>query len=85
MGVTDDIRALILERASAGSVRKTAQAHGMKSLWEDGLRLLLEGRTTIEEVLRVTKAEALNGNGFPGVNGKELASEVATSDDGARR
>jgi len=34
----------------------------MKSLREDGWRHVLQGRTTIEEVLRVTKDERFNGN-----------------------
>jgi general secretion pathway protein E len=62
MPVTEGIRALILERASAGQVRRLAAEGGMKSLREDGWRHVLQGRTTIEEVLRVTKDERFNGN-----------------------
>lgn len=58
MQVTEEIRNLILERASAGQIRKMAIQQGMTSLRQDGLRLVLEGRTTLEEVLRVTKDEA---------------------------
>ena len=64
MSVTDDIRALILERASSGEVRKTAQQRGMMGLREDAWRLVMDGRTTVEEVLRVTKDERLHDNGF---------------------
>ncbi|HUU68207.1 MAG TPA: type II secretion system ATPase GspE [Planctomycetota bacterium] len=64
MPITDDVRTLILQNTSAGVIRKAAQAHGMRNLREDGWRLMLEGRTTIEEVLRVTKDERFNGNGF---------------------
>jgi general secretion pathway protein E/type IV pilus assembly protein PilB len=63
MLVTGDIRAMILERASAGEIRKAAARDGMQSLREDGWRLVRAGRTTLEEVLRVTKDERLNGNG----------------------
>jgi general secretion pathway protein E/type IV pilus assembly protein PilB len=65
MLVTADIRAMILERASAGEIRRVAAAQGMESLREDGWRLLLAGRTTLEEVLRVTKDERAGGNGEP--------------------
>ena len=82
MPITERVRALILERASAGVIRKVAQEHGMRSLWEDGWRLLLQGRTTVEEVLRVTKAEALNGNGPSGLNGRESGPEILTSGSG---
>ena len=82
MVVTDDVRALILERASAGMVRTAAQRNGMRSLWEDGWRLLLEGQTTLEEVLRVTKAESLNGNGLLGFRVREPGSEAHRPDGG---
>jgi general secretion pathway protein E len=57
MPMTDEIRALILERASSRVVRKVAVQQGMQSLREDGWRLIREGRTTPEEVLRLTKDE----------------------------
>ena len=60
MPVTEDIRALTLERASTGNIRKVAVQQGMKSLRLDGWRLVGEGRTTVEEVLRVTKDEHVN-------------------------
>ena len=63
MPVTETIRSMILERASAGEVRKEAAGHGMKSLREDGWRLVREGKTTLEEVLRVTKDERFHVNG----------------------
>ena len=82
MPVTEDIRNLILERASAGATRKSAQEHGMKCLREDGWRLVLEGRTTVEEVLRVTKDERFNSNdalppGDEKSGGEPAAAEAA--------
>ena len=59
MPVTEEIRKLVLDRASAGKIRKVATAQGMDSLRGDGWRLVREGRTTVEEVLRVTKEEAV--------------------------
>ena len=61
MEIGEEIRDMILQRASSGAIRHAAQRRGMKSLREDGWRLVVEGRTTIEEVLRVTKDELLNG------------------------
>jgi len=61
MPVTEEIRALILERASAGQVRQEAVRQGMLGLRDDGMRLVRAGLTTVEEVLRVAKDETLNG------------------------
>jgi general secretion pathway protein E/type IV pilus assembly protein PilB len=58
MAVTDDVRTLILQRAPAHEIRKAAVKHGMKSLREDGWRLIREGKTTIEEVIQNTKDES---------------------------
>jgi len=57
MAVTDEVRSLILERAPAHHIRKVAVSQGMKSLREDGWRIVHEGRTTVEEVIRNTKDE----------------------------
>jgi type II secretory ATPase GspE/PulE/Tfp pilus assembly ATPase PilB-like protein len=59
MPITDEIRALILERSSSRVIRKVAVEQGMRSLREDGWRLIREGKTTPEEVLRMTKDEDL--------------------------
>ena len=50
MPITDEIRALILERSSSRVIRKLAISQGLKSLREDGWRLIGEGKTTVEEV-----------------------------------
>ncbi len=57
MPITDDIRALIIERTSSRIIRRVAVQQGMSSLREDGWRLIREGKTTPEEVLRMTKDE----------------------------
>src|SRR5206468_9477304 len=57
MPINEELRELILNHASAGQVRATATRQGMTSLRQDGLRHVREGRTTVEEVLRVTKDE----------------------------
>jgi len=57
MSVTEEIRAAIISHASGGEMRKIAMKQGMRSLRSDGWRLILEGRTTLEEVMRATKEE----------------------------
>jgi type IV pilus assembly protein PilB len=52
--VTRTMRELIVARASETAMRKEAVAGGMRSMRADGLAKALAGRTTLEEVLRVT-------------------------------
>jgi len=56
--VDDDVRAQVLQRADAGSIRRTAMGHGMRTLRMDGALKALDGTTSIEEVLRVTQEDA---------------------------
>ena len=58
MPVTDEVRQLILDRMPAGNIRAVATEQGMDNLRGDGWRLVLEGKTTVEEVVRVTKDDA---------------------------
>jgi type IV pilus assembly protein PilB len=51
--VTDAIRALIHQRAPDAAIRHAAIEAGMRSIGEDGLKKVLEGITTLEEVTRV--------------------------------
>ncbi|MGD0523217.1 MAG: GspE/PulE family protein, partial [Candidatus Microgenomates bacterium] len=53
--VTEKISKLILERAPASEMEKQARADGMVTLKQDGYLKVLEGVTTIEEVLRVAE------------------------------
>jgi len=54
--VTSGIKELVLTRADAGALRAKATAEGMRPLREDGWEKVRRGTTTIEEVLRVTRA-----------------------------
>ena len=54
MDSSSEIRSLILKNASTDLIRNAACRAGMKTLAEDGRRLVEEGITTIEEVLSVT-------------------------------
>ncbi|OIO32802.1 MAG: type II secretion system protein GspE [Candidatus Omnitrophica bacterium CG1_02_40_15] len=53
--VDDRIRDLVIRRESLSSIRNAACGAGMKTLRENGLKKVIEGITTIEEVLRETK------------------------------
>jgi type II secretory ATPase GspE/PulE/Tfp pilus assembly ATPase PilB-like protein/CheY-like chemotaxis protein len=44
--------------ATADRIAEAARAAGMQSLWESGLRHVLAGETTVEELLRVTDVPA---------------------------
>jgi type IV pilus assembly protein PilB len=54
MPISDELRELILEGASANEIKKTAARLGMNTLRRSGLNKVKEGTTSIEEVLRVT-------------------------------
>jgi len=58
--VTKDIRKLIVSNSDADVIAKGARDGGMRTMLEDGLDKIGRGVTTIEEVLRVTKAEFLS-------------------------
>jgi type II secretory ATPase GspE/PulE/Tfp pilus assembly ATPase PilB-like protein len=53
--VTDRIRDLIRENPNLNAIRQEAVKSGMKYLQEDGLRQVIEGQTSIQELLRVCK------------------------------
>jgi general secretion pathway protein E len=55
MTADDRIRAQIHTRAGEAAIRETALASGMRLMREDGERLIREGITSREEVLRVTR------------------------------
>ena len=53
--VSDDIKELILARANNEQIKKKAMASGMTSMFEDGFEKAVSGKTTLEEIFRVTK------------------------------
>ena len=53
MLMTEEIQDLIVKRAPLSEVRNAALASGMKTLKQDGFQKVLEGMTTVEEVMRV--------------------------------
>jgi type II secretory ATPase GspE/PulE/Tfp pilus assembly ATPase PilB-like protein len=57
MDSDNEIRQMILKSASTDQIRDAARRQGMKTLAEDGWRLVRQGITTVEEVLSVTTAK----------------------------
>jgi len=55
--LNEALRPLILNRAAASTMAQKAIAEGMRTLRVDGWNKVKAGRTTIEEVLRVTQTE----------------------------
>ena len=51
--MNEEIADLIVKRAPLSEVRNAAHASGMKTLKSDGFQKVLEGITTVEEVMRV--------------------------------
>ena len=56
--ITEDIRSLVLRRASTPEIRRHAVEAGMTSLRLDGWMKARDGLTTVEEILRVTQEDA---------------------------
>jgi len=53
MVMNEELERLTLERASSDDIKKVALGYGMTTLKQDGFRKVLNGVTSIEEVLRV--------------------------------
>jgi len=57
--VTDEIRALILQRKDSQKLKELARQRGMRTLRQDGWLRVKEGMTTVQELLRVTQEEVI--------------------------
>ena len=53
--ITDKIRELIRENPNLNAIRQEAVKNGMRYLYEDGLRQVIEGKTSIQELMRVVQ------------------------------
>ncbi len=60
MDIDNKLRELVLKNVSSGEIAAQAQRAGLRTLNEDGWRLVRQGVTTPEEVLRVAKDQAVN-------------------------
>lgn len=57
--VSKEIRTLIAQKADAEMINQQAIKEGMRSMLDDAMTKVQKGLTTIEEVIRVTKSEAI--------------------------
>lgn len=55
--VTDNIKALILNKSDAGAIKRKAIENGMRTLRQDGWLKVKKGITSVSEVVRVTLEE----------------------------
>ena len=55
LDVTENIRKLIVSRATTSQIQEQGAAEGMIVMWQDGFIKAHLGLTTIDEVLRVSK------------------------------
>jgi general secretion pathway protein E len=55
--VTESLRKLIMRKRDGSELKQCAISEGMETLRQDGWRRVAQGRTTIEEVVRVTQTD----------------------------
>ncbi len=80
MDTNVEIRQLILQNTSADKLRDAAIRDGMRTLAEDGWRLVRQGVTTVEEVLSVTTAKEVSRTSVDEKDdGGETAAELAVA------
>src|SRR5947199_8461570 len=53
--ITEPMRDMIRENPSINAIKAEARKNGMIYLQEDGLRQVIQGKTSIDELLRVVK------------------------------
>ncbi|HEV7223922.1 MAG TPA: GspE/PulE family protein [Pirellulales bacterium] len=56
---TESVRQIAHERASTWKLKQAAMNDGMRTLRQDGWSKVIAGRTTVEEVMRVTKSDRI--------------------------
>jgi general secretion pathway protein E/type IV pilus assembly protein PilB len=80
MDSDNEIRQLILKNSSSDVIRETACRAGMRTLADDGWRLVRLGITTVEEVLSVTTAKEVAASTRPApVEGATEATPAAVA------
>lgn len=53
--MTEALSTLILKRPDAAEIQRVALNEGMRSMYQDGIEKMLDGTTSLEEVVRVTR------------------------------
>ncbi|MEZ5337282.1 MAG: ATPase, T2SS/T4P/T4SS family [bacterium] len=81
MPMTNEMRNLVMRSSAIHEVKKLARQQGMLTLWESGVKKVLHGITSLEELLRVARpdyeedAEIAQETGVTGTRG--LLAEAA--------
>jgi type II secretory ATPase GspE/PulE/Tfp pilus assembly ATPase PilB-like protein len=57
--VNQPFRDAVLDKAPTRALQQVAVDHGMRTMWQRGLRRALTGQTTLEEILRVISVDEL--------------------------
>jgi general secretion pathway protein E len=57
MMIDDEIRSLVMKNADAATIRRACTSRGMRLLRQDGADRIVQGHSTIEELLTVTQEE----------------------------
>lgn len=55
--VDDALRGAVLDKVPTRRLQEVARSRGMTTLWDAGIRRVLDGETTLEEILRAVPAE----------------------------
>ncbi|MGI8481378.1 MAG: GspE/PulE family protein [Chthoniobacterales bacterium] len=55
--ITEPLRRMIMQKRDGGELKQCAVQQGMETLRQDGWRRVAQGKTTVEEVVRVTQTD----------------------------
>jgi general secretion pathway protein E len=55
--MNDEIRALVIQKTDAATIKKAAVRNGMRTLRGDAMDKIYEGITSVEEIMRAINAE----------------------------
>jgi general secretion pathway protein E len=58
--INDEIRALIIQKADAATIKRAAVRAGMKTLRQDALTKVFDGITSVEEIVRAINSEEVS-------------------------
>jgi general secretion pathway protein E len=54
---TEPFREAVLKRLPTSGLEEVAVQQGMRTLWQNGLTRVINGQTTLEEVIRIIAAD----------------------------
>ena len=54
LAMSEQLESLAVQKASREEIERAAMSEGMRTLWDDGIRKVAAGLTSIEELARVS-------------------------------